>query len=139
MSKLKKRKPAVRNGTSGKSGIRTELLKCLRASGIALIVLIALLAVLSFVYWKKEVSFTTLRTLAYIFSGISFLFCGFLAVRKNKMPAVYASGAAGLLLLLVLIGVLAILSGGAFGNAVWILVACGVVCPFLGGILARRI
>lgn len=139
MSKMKKRKPTAKPGSAAKQDIRAELLKCLRASGIALLILLILLAVLSFVYWKKEVSFTTLRTLAYVFSGISFLLCGFLAVRKNKMPAVYASGAAGLLLLLVIIAVLAILSGGAFGNAVWILVACGVVCPFLGGVLARRI
>ncbi len=139
MSKNKKRKPAAKPNSSNKQDIRAELLKCVRASGIALLVLLLLLAILSFVYLKKEVSFTTLRTLAYIFSGISFLLCGFLAVRKNKMPAVYASGAAGLLVLLVLVAILAVLSGGVFGNTVWILVACGVVCPFLGGILARKI
>lgn len=139
MSKLKKRKPTARNSASGKPDIQSALIKCLKAAGIALLFLLILLSILAFVYWKKEVSFKTLQTLAFIFSGISFLFCGFLAVRKNKIPAVYASGGAGLLVLLVVIALLAILSGGNMSNLLWILVAVGLVCPFLGGILARKI
>lgn len=139
MSKLKKRKPATRNSTSGKPDMRTALITCLKASGIALLILLLLLSVLAFVYWKKEVSFKTLQALAFIFSGVSFMLCGFLAVRKNKIPAVYASGGAGLLVLLVLIALLAILSGGNMSNLVWILVAGGLVFPFLGGVLARKI
>ena len=139
MSKLKKRKPTARNSASGKPDIQSALIKCLKAAGIAFLFLLILLSILAFVYWKKEVSFKTLQTLAFIFSGISFLFCGFLAARKNKIPAVYASGGAGLLVLLVLIALLAILSGGNMSNLLWILVAVGLVCPFLGGILARKI
>ena len=139
MSKLKKRKPTARNSASGKPDIQSALIKCLKAAGIALLFLLILLSILAFVYWKKEVSFKTLQTLAFIFSGISFLLCGFLAVRKNKIPAVYASGGAGLLVLLVLIALLAILSGGNMSNLVWILVAVGLVCPFLGGVLAQKI
>ena len=139
MSKLKKRKPTARNSASGKPDIQSALIKCLKAAGIALLFLLILLSILAFVYWKKEVSFKTLQMLAFIFSGISFLFCGFLAVRKNKIHAVYASGGAGLLVLLVLIALLAILSGGNMSNLVWILVAVGLVCPFLGGVLARKI
>ena len=82
---------------------------------------------------------SAIGALPFIFSGVSFLLCGFLAVRKNKIPAVYASGGAGLLVLLVLIALLAILSGGNMSNLVWILVAVGLVCPFLGGVLARKI
>lgn len=139
MSKLKKRKPKVRSNTSGKTDIQSALIKCLKAAGIALLFLLILLSILAFVYWKKEVSFKTLQVLAFIFSGVSFLLCGFLAVRKNKIPAVYASGGAGLLVLLVVIALLAILSGGNMSNLVWILVAVGLVCPFLGGVLARKI
>lgn len=139
MSKLKKRKPAARNSASGKPDIQSALIKCLKAAGIALLFLLILLSILAFVYWKKEVSFKTLQVLAFIFSGVSFLLCGFLAVRKNKIPAVYASSGAGLLVLLVLIALLAILSGGKMSNLVWILVAIGIVCPFLGGVLARKI
>lgn len=139
MSKLKKRKPKVRSNTSGKTDIQSALIKCLKAAGIALLFLLILLSILAFVYWKKEVSFKTLQVLAFIFSGVSFLLCGFLAVRKNKIPAVYASGGAGLLVLLVVIALLAILSGGNTSNLVWILVAVGLVCPFLGGVLARKI
>ena len=139
MSKLKKRKPKARNKTSGRPDIQSALIKCLKAAGIALLFLLILLSILAFVYWKKEVSFKTLQALAFIFSGVSFLLCGFLAVRKNKIPAVYASGGAGLLVLLVLIALLAILSGGNMSNLVWILVAVGLVCPFLGGVLARKI
>lgn len=139
MSKLKKRKPTARNSASGKPDIQSALIKCLKAAGIALLFLLILLSILAFVYWKKEVSFKTLQTLAFIFSGVSFLLCGFLAVRKNKIPAVYASGGAGLLVLLVVIALLAILSSGNMSNLVWILVAVGLVCPFLGGILARKI
>lgn len=139
MSKLKKRKPATRNTASGKPDIQSALIKCLKAAGIALLFLLILLSILAFVYWKKEVSFKTLQVLAFIFSGVSFLLCGFLAVRKNKIPAVYASGGAGLLVLLVVIALLAILSGGNMSNLVWILVAVGLVCPFLGGVLARKI
>lgn len=139
MSKLKKRKPKARNNTSGKPDIQSALINCLKAAGIALLFLLILFSILAFVYWKKEVSFKTLQVLAFIFSGVSFLLCGFLAVRKNKIPAVYASGGAGLLVLLVLIALLAILSGGSMSNLVWILVALGLVCPFLGGVLARKI
>lgn len=139
MSKLKKRKPTARNSASGKPDIQSALIKCLKAAGIALLFLLILLSILAFVYWKKEVSFKTLQVLAFIFSGVSFLLCGFLAVRKNKIPAVYASGGAGLLVLLVVIALLAILSGGNMSNLVWILVAVGLVCPFLGGVLARKI
>lgn len=139
MSKLKKRKPTARNSASGKPDIQSALIKCLKAAGIALLFLLILLSILAFVYWKKEVSFKTLQVLAFIFSGVSFLICGFLAVRKNKIPAVYASGGAGLLVLLVVIALLAILSCGNMSNLVWILVAVGLVCPFLGGILARKI
>ena len=139
MSKLKKRKPTARNSASGKPDIQSALIKCLKAAGITLLFLLILLSILAFVYWKKEVSFKTLQVLAFIFSGVSFLLCGFLAVRKNKIPAVYASGGAGLLVLLVVIALLAILSGGNMSNLVWILVAVGLVCPFLGGILARKI
>ena len=139
MSKLKKRKPTARNSASGKPDMRTAIIKCLKAAGIAFLFLLILLSILAFVYWKKEVSFKTLQVLAFIFSGVSFLLCGFLAVRKNKIPAVYASGGAGLLVLLVLIALLAILSGGNMSNLVWILVAVGLVCPFLGGVLARKI
>ena len=139
MSKLKKRKPTARNSASGKPDMRTAIIKCLKAAGIAFLFLLILLSILAFVYWKKEVSFKTLQVLAFIFSGVSFLICGFLAVRKNKIPAVYASGGAGLLVLLVLIALLAILSGGNMSNLVWILVAVGLVCPFLGGVLARKI
>lgn len=139
MSKLKKRKPTARNSASGKPDIQSALIKCLKAAGIALLFLLILLSILAFVYWKKEVSFKTLQVLAFIFSGVSFLLCGFLAVRKNKIPAVYASGGAGLLVLLVVIALLAILSCGNMSNLVWILVAVGLVCPFLGGILARKI
>ena len=139
MSKLKKRKQTARNSASGKPDMRTAIIKCLKAAGVALLFLLILLSILAFVYWKKEVSLKTLQTLAFIFSGISFLFCGFLAVRKNKIPAVYASGGAGLLVLLVLIALLAILSSGNMSNLVWILVAVGLVCPFLGGVLARKI
>ena len=139
MSKLKKRKPTARNSASGKPDIQSALIKCLKAAGIALLFLLILLSILAFVYWKKEVSFKTLQVLAFIFSGASFLLCGFLAVRKNKIPAVYASGGAGLLVLLVLIALLAILSSGNMSNLVWILVAVGLVCPFLGGVLARKI
>lgn len=139
MSKLKKRKPTARNSASGKPDIQSALIKCLKAAGIALLFLLILLSILAFVYWKKEVSFKTLQVLEFIFSGVSFLLCGFLAVRKNKIPAVYASGGAGLLVLLVLIALLAILSGGNMSNLVWILVAVGLVCPFLGGVLARKI
>ena len=139
MSKLKKRKPSARNSASGKPDIQSALIKCLKAAGIALLFLLILLSILAFVYWKKEVSFKTLQVLAFIFSGVSFLLCGFLAVRKNKIPAVYASGGAGLLVLLVVIALLAILSGGNMSNLVWILVAVGLVCPFLGGVLARKI
>lgn len=139
MSKLKKRKPATRNTASGKPDIQSALIKCLKAAGTALLILMILLSILAFVYWKKEVSFKTLQALAFIFSGVSFLLCGFLAVRKNKIPAVYASGGAGLLVLLVLIALLAILSGGNMSNLVWILVAIGIVCPFFGGVLARKI
>lgn len=139
MSKLKKRKPTARNSASGKPDIQSALIKCLKAAGIALLFLLILLSILAFVYWKKEVSFKTLQVLAFIFSGVSFLICGFLAVRKNKIPAVYASGGAGLLVLLVVIALLAILSGGNMSNLVWILVAVGLVCPFLGGVLARKI
>ena len=139
MSKLKKRKPTARNSASGKPDIQSALIKCLKAAGIALLFLLILLSILAFVYWKKEVSFKTLQVLAFIFSGVSFLLCGFLAVRKNKIPAVYASGGAGLLVLLVVIALLAILSGGKMSNLVWILVAVGLVCPFLGGVLARKI
>ena len=92
MSKLKKRKPTARNSASGKPDIQSALIKCLKAAGIALLFLLILLSILAFVYWKKEVSFKTLQVLAFIFSGVSFLLCGFLAVRKNKIPAVYASG-----------------------------------------------
>ena len=139
MSKLKKRKPTARNSASGKPDIQSALIKCLKAAGIALLFLLILLSILAFVYWKKEVSFKTLQVLAFIFSGVSFLLCGFLAVRKNKIPAVYASGGAGLLVLLVVIALLAILSCGNMSNLVWILVAVGLVCPFLGGVLARKI
>lgn len=139
MSKLKKRKPTARNSASGKPDIQSALIKCLKSAGIALLFLLILLSILAFVYWKKEVSFKTLQVLAFIFSGVSFLLCGFLAVRKNKIPAVYASGGAGLLVLLVVIALLAILSGGNMSNLVWILVAVGLVCPFLGGVLARKI
>ena len=139
MSKLKKRKQTARNSASGKPDMRTAIIKCLKAAGIAFLFLLILLSILAFVYWKKEVSFKTLQVLAFIFSGVSFLLCGFLAVRKNKIPAVYASGGAGLLFLLVLIALLAILSGGNMSNLVWILVAVGLVCPFLGGVLARKI
>ena len=139
MSKLKKRKPTARNSASGKPDIQSALIKCLKAAGIALLFLLILLSILAFVYWKKEVSFKTLQTLAFIFSGVSFLLCGFLAVRKNKIPAVYASGGAGLLVLLVVIALLAILSSGNMSNLVWILVAVGLVCPFLGVVLARKI
>ena len=139
MSKLKKRKPTARNSASGKPDIQSALIKCLKAAGIALLFLLILLSILAFVYWKKEVSFKTLQVLAFIFSGVSFLLCGFLAVRKNKIPAVYASGGAGLLVLLVVIALLAILSGGNMSNLVWILVAVGLVCPFLGGVLDRKI
>lgn len=139
MSKLKKRKPTARNSASGKPDIQSALIKCLKAAGIALLFLLILLSILAFVYWKKEVSFKTLQVLAFIFSGVSFLLCGFLAVRKNKIPAVYASGGAGLLVLLVVIALLAILSGGNMSNLLWILVAVGLVCPFLGGVLARKI
>ena len=139
MSKLKKRKPTARNSASGKPDIQSALIKCLKAAGIALLFLLILLSILAFVYWKKEVSFKTLQVLAFIFSGVSFLLCGFLAVRKNKIPAVYASGGAGLLVLLVVIALLALLSGGNISNLVWILVAVGLVCPFLGGVLARKI
>ena len=139
MSKLKKRKPTARNSASGKPDIQSALIKCLKAAGIALLFLLILLSILAFVYWKKEVSFKTLQVLAFIFSGVSFLLCGFLAVRKNKIPAVYASGGAGLLVLLVVIALLAILSGGNMSNSVWILLAVGLVCPFLGGVLARKI
>ena len=139
MSKFKKRKPTARNSASGKPDIQSALIKCLKAAGIALLFLLILLSILAFVYWKKEVSFKTLQVLAFIFSGLSFLLCGFLAVRKNKIPAVYASGGAGLLVLLVLIALLAILSGSNMSNPVWILVAVGLVCPFLGGVLARKI
>ena len=139
MSKLKKRKPTARNSASGKPDMRTAIIKCLKAAGVAFLFLLVLLSILAFVYWKKEVSFKTLQVLAFIFSGVSFLLCGFLAVRKNKIPAVYASGGAGLLVLLVLIALLAILSGGNMSNLVWILVAVGLVCPFLGGVLARKI
>lgn len=139
MSKLKKRKQTARNNASGKPDMRTAIIKCLKAAGIAFLFLLILLSILAFVYWKKEVSFKTLQVLAFIFSGVSFLLCGFLAVRKNKIPAVYASGGAGLLVLLVLIALLAILSSGNMSNLVWILVAVGLVCPFLGGILARKI
>ena len=139
MSKLKKRKPTARNSASGKPDMRTAIIKCLKAAGVAFLFLLVLLSILAFVYWKKEVSFKTLQVLAFIFSGVSFLLCGFLAVRKNKIPAVYASGGAGLRMLLVLIALLAILSSGNMSNLVWILVAVGLVCPFLGGILARKI
>lgn len=139
MSKLKKRKPTARNSASGKPDMRTAIIKCLKAAGVAFLFLLVLLSILAFVYWKKEVSFKTLQVLAFIFSGVSFLLCGFLAVRKNKIPAVYASGGAGLLILLVLIALLAILSSGNMSNLVWILVAVGLVCPFLGGVLARKI
>ena len=139
MSKLKKRKQTARNSASGKPDMRTAIIKCLKAAGVALLFLLILLSILAFVYWKKEVSFKTLQTLAFIFSGVSFLLCGFLAVRKNKIPAVYASGGAGLLVLLVVIALLAILSSGNMSNLVWILVAVGLVCPFLGGVLARKI
>lgn len=139
MSKLKKRKQTARNSASGKQDIQSALIKCLKAAGIAFLFLLILLSILAFVYWKKEVSFKTLQVLAFIFSGVSFLLCGFLAVRKNKIPAVYASGGAGLLDLLVLIALLAILSGGNMSNLLWILVAVGLVCPFLGGVLARKI
>lgn len=139
MSKFKKRKPTARNSASGKPDIQSALIKCLKAAGIALLFLLILLSILAFVYWKKEVSFKTLQVLAFIFSGVSFLLCGFLAVRKNKIPAVYASGGAGLLVLLVVIALLAILSCGNMSNLVWILVAVGLVCPFLGGVLARKI
>ena len=139
MSKLKKRKQTARNSASGKPDIQSALIKSLRAAGSALLFMLILLSILAFVYWKKEVSFKTLQVLAFIFSGVSFLLCGFLAVRKNKIPAVYASGGAGLLVLLVLIALLAILSGGNMSNLVWILVAVGLVCPFLGGVLARKI
>lgn len=139
MSKLKKRKQTARNSASGKPDIQSALIKCLKAAGIALLFLLILLSILAFVYWKKEVSFKTLQVLAFIFSVVSFLLCGFLAVRKNKIPAVYASGCAGLLVLLVLIALLAILSGGSMSNLVWILVAVGLVCPFLGGVLAQKI
>lgn len=139
MSKLKKRKQTARNSASGKPDMRTAIIKCLKAAGIAFLFLLILLSILAFVYWKKEVSFKTLQVLAFIFSGVSFLLCGFLAVRKNKIPAVYASGGAGLLVLLVVIALLAILSGGNMSNLVWILVAVGLVCPFLGGVLAQKI
>lgn len=139
MSKLKKRKQTARNSASGKPDMRTAIIKCLKTAGTAFLFLLILLSILAFVYWKKEVSFKTLQVLAFIFSGVSFLLCGFLAVRKNKIPAVYASGGAGLLVLLVLIALLAILSGGNMSNLVWILVAVGLVCPFLGGVLARKI
>lgn len=139
MSKFKKRKPTARNSASGKPDIQSALIKCLKAAGIAFLFLLILLSILAFVYWKKEVSFKTLQVLAFIFSVVSFLLCGFLAVRKNKIPAVYASGGAGLLVLLVLIALLAILSSGNMSNLVWILVAVGLVCPFLGGVLARKI
>lgn len=139
MSRWKKRKSTSRNGGSGKSNIQTAIFQCLKAAGIALLVLLILLSVLAYVYWKKEVSFTTLQALAFIFSGVSFLLCGFLAARKNKIPTVYASGGAGLLILLVLTALLAILSGGNMSNMIWILVAIGIVCPFLGGMLARKI
>ena len=139
MSKLKKRKQTARNSASGKPGMRTAIIKCLKAAGIAFLFLLILLSILAFVYWKKEVSFKTLQVLAFIFSGVSFLLCGFSAVRKNKIPAVYASGGAGLLVLLVVIALLAILSGGNMSNLLWILVAVGLVCPFLGGVLARKI
>lgn len=139
MSKLKKRKQTARNSASGKPDMRTAIIKCLKAAGVAFLFLLILLSILAFVYWKKEVSFKTLQVLAFIFSGVSFLLCGFLAVRKNKIPAVYASGGAGLLVLLVVIALLAILSGGNMSNLLWILVAVGLVCPFLGGVLARKI
>lgn len=139
MSKLKKRKQTARNSASGKPDMRTAIIKCLKAAGIAFLFLLILLSILAFVYWKKEVSFKTLQVLAFIFSGVSFLLCGFLAVRKNKIPAVYASGGAGLLVLLVVIALLAILSGGNMSNLLWILVAVGLVCPFLGGVLAQKI
>lgn len=139
MSKLKKRKQTARNSASGKPDMRTAIIKCLKAAGVAFLFLLILLSILAFVYWKKEVSFKTLQVLAFIFSGVSFLLCGFLAVRKNKIPAVYASGGAGLLVLLVVIALLAILSGGNMSNLVWILVAVGLVFPFLGGVLARKI
>ena len=139
MSKLKKRKPTARNSASGKPDMHTAIIKCLKTAGIAFLFLLILLSILAFVYWKKEVSFKALQVLAFIFRGACFLLCGFLAVRKNKIPAVYASGGAGLLVLLVVIALLAILSGGNMSNLVWILVAVGLVCPFLDGVLARKI